>query len=85
MTDASLGLRLFNTLDALATEREATTGDMLDVAAVIIANYMLRCYDEVKAAGNDPDLHAMVDAHCWTSLQQRARKMAAFLQDGTIQ
>jgi hypothetical protein len=83
--DRSIGWSLYNTLDALATDREATTGDMLDVAAVILAGYMLRVRAECELHGADAALLARLDQACWTRLRERAYQMAAFLQDGTVQ
>jgi len=78
----AVGLRLFQALDSQATALEATTGDMLDVAAVILAHYMLQMRDELGQRHYDPD---SADFWCWEALKDRARMMALYLENGTVQ
>jgi hypothetical protein len=74
--DHTVGWSLFKELDARAMEIEASTGDMLDVAAVILATYMLRLRDELAQRQAEAD----IDLACWETLKARARSMVVYLE-----
>jgi hypothetical protein len=53
---------------------------MLDVAAVILAGYMIRLRDTMEQHHADAEQLARCDAACWEALKDRARLMVEFLE-----
>jgi len=78
--DHVIGWKLVQLLDTLAGHYKATTGDVLDVAAVILAHYMLRMRDEMEQRKATAEQLARCDLACWESLKERARCMVVYLE-----
>jgi hypothetical protein len=78
--DHAVGWKLFQLLDTLAGQYNATTGDVLDVAAVILAHYMLRMRDEMEQRQATAEQLARCDLACWENLKDRARGMVVYLE-----
>ena len=78
--DHALGWKLFQLLDTLAGQYTATTGDVLDVAAIILAHYMLTMRDELEQRKATAEQLARCDMECWENLKKRARGMVVYLE-----
>ena len=78
----SVAWRLFDELDNQAEEQGATYHDVLDVAAVVVATYVLRMRVEVRARGmaRDDEL-AAGDRAAWRVFRERVQRL---IDGGTV-
>lgn len=71
--------KLFSALDEEADELHATIRDVLGAAAIIVATYMIRMREELRAQGLDGEALTRGDEAAWRAFRTRTE---ALLQDG---
>jgi hypothetical protein len=78
----SVAWRLFAELDDQAEEQGATLHDVLDVAAVVVATYVLRMRAELGARGMGSDAElAAGDRATWRVFRERVQRL---IDGGTV-